>query len=146
MRDFTIDEWLSEVTGLVSVLTATEWLLLRRLQQLRRETEAARLGQLPVPPLAESLPFDPRPRPRSVDTVPVRREGPTVWLARGWPNIPTAPPAYVSGTPQWASQSQEDWPENPGENAVATSTTRSYDYFAELDEKLAVLHQTGREA
>jgi hypothetical protein len=104
------------------------------------------LGPLPVSPLAESLPFDPRPRPGAVNTIPVREKRLAERLAPAGPNSPTAPPAFVSSTPQWASHSQENWPGDSGENAAATSTTRSYDYFAELDEKLAVLHQSGREA
>lgn len=143
MRDFTFEEWLTEVSGLVSALSASETLLLRRLRQLRGEMEAARLG-----PLSAS-PFDPRPRQGAVTTIPVLAPewppGPT--LAPAEPDGPIAPPAYVAPGPQWASQTPANWPADVREDATAaTSTTRSYDYFAELDEKLAVLHQSGREA
>ena len=147
MRDFTIDEWLTEVTGLVLALSASESLLLRRLQQLRREIEGARLGPLRASPLPESHPFDPRPQQETFDPIPVRapQERTAERLARAMPTGPTAP-LYAPRTPQWASHSQEDWPRDSGEKAAAASTTRSYDYFAELDEKLAVLHRSSREA
>jgi len=146
MRDFTIEERLAEVAGLVSALSATELLLVRRLQQLRREMEATRVGSR-VSPLAGSRPFDPRPGLGAVTTNPVPEEPPSQRLAPARPNGRVAPPEYVSSTPQWAAHPQESWPGDRGENASsAASTTRSYDYFAELDEKLAVLHQSGREA
>ncbi len=147
MRDFTIEEWLAEVAGLLSALSATELLLLRRLQQVRRGVEVTRSGPLPVSPLTELLPYAPRPRPGAVVTNPVREERPARRLAPARPNSRTTSPAYVSSPPQRAPQPQESWPGDVGENAAAAaSTTRSYDYFAELDEKLAVLHQSGREA
>lgn len=145
MRDLTLEECLSEVTVLLAALSASESLLLRRLQQLRREMEASRSDQSPVSPLSESLPFDALRRREAVDATLAREVPPTQRSALGGPYLPTASPAYDSGPPQWAPHSQENWPSTSGENATATSTARSYDYFAELDEKLAVLQQSGRE-
>jgi len=157
MREFTTEEWLSELTGLVSALTASEELLLRRLQQLRRAMEAVRLSPLPTSPL--SISFDPRPREEAVNPFPVREKRPAEWSAPAEPSSPAAPPADVSSTAQRISdiqetsdtqeiwRSQDIWPRVADERApAAVSTTRSYDYFAELDEKLAVLQQSGRGA
>ncbi len=148
MREFTIEEWLVDVGRLVSELTASETLLLNRLREIRLEMAAGRLGPLSTPQQAESHPLDPRPRQAPFTTVPVHADDRSAgWSEPAWPNSPTPPPGYAPSTVQLASYSQESWPGDSDESAaVAASTTRSYDYFAELDEKLAVLQQSGREA
>jgi hypothetical protein len=81
-----------------------------------------------------------------MNIIPVRvpEERTAVRYASTVPSGPTAPPVYISRRPQWASRSQENWPGDDGdEAAAAASTTRSYDYFAELDQKLAVLRRLG---
>ncbi len=65
--------------------------------------------------------------------MPILEGGPAYWL-------PPAGP--LSETAATASPSQQNWVRISDE-AVETATMRSYDYFAELDEKLALLHQVG---
>jgi hypothetical protein len=119
--DLTLDEWLREVTGLVSALAASEFRLAARLRRLRGEMESGSLGvPHPSPPLG-SLPFEPRR---------------------------LAPPAAVTATPLGVDADRAVEMAAPGRDgnpSTATSTARSYDYFAELDEKLAVLHRSGPE-
>lgn len=147
MREFTTDEWLAEVAGLLSALSASEAVLLKRLRQVRRQMEATRSGPMPAWAVTESLSFDPGPPRRVLDAIPVdaQKESTVEESATDDPVGPSAEATVHARSPLWVTPPQKSWPGDAGENAsAATSTTRSYDYFDELDEKLALLDQPGR--
>jgi hypothetical protein len=148
MVDVTLDEWLKDVTGLVSALAKSESQYIKRLQQLRRETDGSGLAS-PASTPSESPPFDPRRLEAAVSDTPlgVSEERFAEISTPAGAYSPAEEGVYVSREPRRTPHSQEKWTSDSGEHsATSTSTTRSYDYFAELDEKLAALRQLSPEA
>jgi hypothetical protein len=116
---------LADLRNLVAALTDAEALLLERVRQLRLDRKV----HAPVPP--PQAPYERRPLVASGDAPSQGRE---TALAEGR-NAPTPPPVRMF-------KESSATPPTPGLDAVRGSATpgkRDYDFFAELDDKLAAL-------
>ncbi len=135
MSDSPLDVWLREVANVLCELSASEKRLLPELRRLRRELLPGNSGMTVPAPLGEAFPLPVGP-PRASSSMVGSRQA------------DEARPAHAPPTPKWTTTS-EPAPQ-PRANSAPTSnenrvrspaTARSYDYFAELDEKLAVLQR-----
>jgi hypothetical protein len=120
MADLTLDGLLADVAGVLAAMTASEQLWLRQLRRLRLDR------------MDEPLPSATAPTRLSLVDPPDRYvSAPTHDL----PDPEQGPPLIRLMAP-----SRAEWPETGTTSAVAPGADRrDYDYFAELDEKLARL-------
>jgi hypothetical protein len=120
MSERSLDELLGELAGVLSVMTASEELWLTRLRRLRpdqpRQSALRDLATGHAGPAQRQIVSNP--------SAPVRHDVPRPHLVRT-----TSAPDEV-----WPTASSGDQEGPTGEN-------RNYNYFAELDEKLARLRE-----
>lgn len=135
MSDSPLDVWFRDIANVLCELSVSEELLLSELGRLHRELLPGNSGMPQPSPLGEPFPLPVGP-PRAS------------WAVVGSRRADEARPIHAPPTPTWSTTS-EPAPQ-PRTNSAPTSdesrvrsptTARSYDYFAELDEKLAVLQR-----
>jgi hypothetical protein len=119
----TLNGVLTGLTDVLKALKTNEAVFVRQLRQLRSQPRSDISSASSPIPVAQSRPFEPLRRTARTDDTAIRGHD----LPR-----PT----------QMARAAPTKWPTDPDEDSVvSTNEKRDYNYFLELDEKLARLQQ-----
>jgi hypothetical protein len=143
MADFTLNGMLEEIVEVLSVLTNSEELLLSQVRGTRMAREVKAASAVRVAPILEPTVLEDRhpdteevansgpvEDPRSATMSPAMRADPLTPMSE-------SPPREEAPTESWDTSRATPNDSSTGSNFV----TRDYDYFAELDKKLAGLEQ-----